>query len=398
MTRRRRLRAVYAADVANFAGYVSADETRTLEDLWQVRRIANEALQANGGWLFGMPGDGIFALFESAVDAVRCALVTQHRLASAADVKLRLRIGIHLGEVLFKEDQPFGESLVVAARLESLAEPGGILVSSAVVDAVAPRIPATFEKCGLQHLKHLPRCVATFRVKSQSGYLELQATSDSQGTSQSKRSTRTLSKAERDLGRDLASTKSSRSSRTKYSLTEKRRSRDMNVVTKTEGNLTHNERKLSSEANRSESEPLGQQSVLEKTAHSKLRGKPMISDGAGQGVTQGTNLAKVKNATRISQSRTIDRSQGVNRAAIQRIRADENSLNPTIIAACLDDLTRALTKHIGPLARLIAKRKAATATSLGDLVNNLSHEIAQAQDREAFLTEAWSITAKSRQR
>jgi class 3 adenylate cyclase len=397
MTRRRRLRAVYAADVANFGGYVSADETRTLEDLWQVRRIANEALHANGGWLFGMPGDGIFALFESAIDAVRCALVTQHRLALAADVSLRLRIGIHLGEVLFKEDQPFGESLVVAARLESLAEPGGILVSSAVVDAVAPRIPATFEKCGLQHLKHLPRCVATFRVKSQSGYPEFQATSDPQGTTQEKRSKRTLSKTERDLGRDLALTKSSRSSRTKCSLTEKRRSRD--VAAKFEGNLTQGgDRKLISDDSRPESLPRGQQSVMEKTAHSKLRGKPMISDGAGQGVTQSGNLAKAKNATHISQSRTNDRSQGVNRAAIQRTLADEKTLNPAIIATCLDDLTRALTKHSGPLAKLIAKRKAATAASLADLVNNLSHEITRAQDREAFLTEAWSITAKSRQR
>ena len=103
------------------------------------------------GWLFGMPGDGIFALFESAIDAVRCALGLQSRLAALPELSaLRLRIGVHLGEVLFQDELPFGESLVIAARLESLAEPGGILVSSSVMDAVAPRIAARFVDKGAQ--------------------------------------------------------------------------------------------------------------------------------------------------------------------------------------------------------------------------------------------------------
>ena len=140
----RRLRAVFAADMANFGGLVSVDETNTLDALWATRRIAREELAAHGGWLFGMPGDGLFALFESAVDAVRCALETQARLAAMTKFDaVRLRIGIHLGDVLFQDDLPFGETLVIAARLESLADPGGILVSAAVMEAVAPRISAT---------------------------------------------------------------------------------------------------------------------------------------------------------------------------------------------------------------------------------------------------------------
>jgi class 3 adenylate cyclase len=161
----RRLRAVFAADMANFGGLVSVDETKTLDALWETRRIAREELAAHGGWLFGMPGDGIFALFESAVDAVRCALETQARLAAMTKFDaVRLRIGIHLGDVLFQDDLPFGETLVIAARLESLADPGGILVSAAVMEAVAPRISATFGERGVYDLKHSPRRITTYSV------------------------------------------------------------------------------------------------------------------------------------------------------------------------------------------------------------------------------------------
>ena len=151
--------------MANFGGLVSVDETNTLDALWATRRIAREELAAHGGWLFGMPGDGIFALFESAVDAVRCALETQARLASMTKLDaVRMRIGIHLGDVLFQDDLPFGETLVIAARLESLADPGGILVSAAVMEAVAPRISATFGERGVFDLKHSPRRITTFSV------------------------------------------------------------------------------------------------------------------------------------------------------------------------------------------------------------------------------------------
>jgi class 3 adenylate cyclase len=163
--RRRRLRAVFAADAANFGGLVSVDETKTLDSLWTTRRIATQELGKHGGWLFGMPGDGIFALFESSVDAVRCALDIQGRLAEQpAATILNLRVGIHLGEVLFQDELPFGEALVIAARLEGLAEPGGILVSQSVMEAVAPRIQAVFVDQGVRSLKHSPRQIKTYTV------------------------------------------------------------------------------------------------------------------------------------------------------------------------------------------------------------------------------------------
>jgi class 3 adenylate cyclase len=163
--RRRRLRAVFAADIANYGGLMTIDETNTLDALWITRRIAIEELATHGGWLFGLPGDGIFALFESTVDAVRCALCIQSRLSQCPKLyALKLRIGVHLGEVLFQEELPYGEALVIAARLESLAEPGGILVSASVMEAVAPRIAATFIENGFPALKHCPRRIETFRV------------------------------------------------------------------------------------------------------------------------------------------------------------------------------------------------------------------------------------------
>jgi len=163
--------------MANFGGLVSVDETNTLDALWATRRIAREELEAHGGWLFGMPGDGIFALFESAVDAVRCALETQARLAAMTKFDaVRMRIGIHLGDVLFHDDLPFGETLVIAARLESLADPGGILVSAAVMEAVAPRISATFGERGVFDLKHSPRRITTFSVAMPPSATDMNAT------------------------------------------------------------------------------------------------------------------------------------------------------------------------------------------------------------------------------
>ena len=165
--RRRRLRAVFAADIANYGGLMTIDETKTLDALWITRRVAIEELATHGGWLFGLPGDGIFALFESTVDAVRCALAIQSRLSQCPTLyALKLRIGVHLGEVLFQDELPYGEALVIASRLESLAEPGGILVSASVMEAVAPRIAATFVENGFPALKHCPRRIETFRVLS----------------------------------------------------------------------------------------------------------------------------------------------------------------------------------------------------------------------------------------
>lgn len=163
--RRRRLRAAFAADVAAFSRMVSLDETGTLDRLSVVREIARAELLRFDGWLFGMPGDGVFALFESAVDAVACGLSMQARIAAAPEAgAMRMRVGVHLGDVLFEDEMPFGETLAIAARLEALAEPGGLLVSQSVRDAVAQRMRAGFEPRGAPPLKNIDRRIALFAV------------------------------------------------------------------------------------------------------------------------------------------------------------------------------------------------------------------------------------------
>lgn len=165
-TSRRSLRAVLSADLAGFSGQVSVDETSTLIAFKELRDIALAQLEKHNGWLFGMPGDGLFALFESAVDAVECAIELQQQLAERQQLAgLPMRIGIHLGEVLFDNELPFGEALAIAARLEALAEPGAILISAPVFDAVSARINATFENRGTPRLKNIPRRIPTFSVK-----------------------------------------------------------------------------------------------------------------------------------------------------------------------------------------------------------------------------------------
>lgn len=164
--RRRRLRAVLAADVAGFSGRVSVDETAAFTNMSAIRAIAEEALSEHDGWLFGMPGDGVFALFESSVDAMHCAIDMQTRIADRHRVdEMQLRIGLHAGEVLFENEIPFGETLAIAARLEALAEPGGILVSSTIADTASARVKATFEPVGVPKLKNIPRRIRTYRVK-----------------------------------------------------------------------------------------------------------------------------------------------------------------------------------------------------------------------------------------
>jgi len=165
-TTRRGLRAVFAADITGFTGVMAVNQAGAISAFNEIRAIVTRQLEAHEGQLFVMPGDGVFALFESAVNAVRCALETQQQLAlRAAEVEtMRLRIGVHLGEVVFEKDLPRGEAITIAARLEDLADPGGILVSAAVMDAVSARIAATFEERGVPRLKDIPRRIVTFAV------------------------------------------------------------------------------------------------------------------------------------------------------------------------------------------------------------------------------------------
>ena len=165
-TRKRILRAVFAADIAGFSSKMSLNETSAVTSLSEIRSIGLQELKTYNGWLFGMPGDGLFALFESAVGAVQCGLEIQRVLSGRPHLSdMPMRVGIHLGEVLIDEGLPFGEALNIAARLEALCEPGELLVSATVMDAVSARVSATFEDRGIPKLKNIPRRIQTFAVK-----------------------------------------------------------------------------------------------------------------------------------------------------------------------------------------------------------------------------------------
>ncbi|MEM6496345.1 MAG: adenylate/guanylate cyclase domain-containing protein, partial [Pseudomonadota bacterium] len=165
-THKRILRAVFAADIAGFSSKMSLNETSAVSSLSEIRAIGLKELETYNGWLFGMPGDGFFALFESAVGAVQCGLEIQRVLSGRTHLSdMPLRIGIHLGEVLIDKGLPYGETLNIAARLESLCKPGEMLVSGPVMDAVSARVSATFEERGVPRLKNIPRRVSTFAVK-----------------------------------------------------------------------------------------------------------------------------------------------------------------------------------------------------------------------------------------
>ena len=164
-TRKRRLRAALFADVANFSGSVSVNETIAFGNLSAILALGREALRRHEGDLITTPGDGLFALFESVVNSVMCALWLQEQLASRPDHgSMRLRIGIHVGDVLFDGDMPLGETINIASRLQSLADPGGILVSGLVVECVSARISASFEDRGVPRLKNIPRQIHTYSV------------------------------------------------------------------------------------------------------------------------------------------------------------------------------------------------------------------------------------------
>jgi len=138
--RHRRLAAILAADVVGYSRLVGADGEGTLARLSALfRQGVQPAVAAHGGRVFKLVGDAFLAEFGAAVDAVRCAIALQgaaeRREAGEADGRrIRLRIGVHLGDVVAEDGDLLGDGVNLAARLEGLAEPGGVVVSAAVAD------------------------------------------------------------------------------------------------------------------------------------------------------------------------------------------------------------------------------------------------------------------------
>ncbi len=165
----RRLSAIVAADVAGYSRLMGLDETGTARILREHRVIADAVVAKHGGRIVKTTGDGLLIEFPSVVDAVECAVAVQTVMAERnegvpQDRRMLFRIGINLGDILIEGDDILGDGVNVAARLEGIAEPGGICISSSAYDQVRGKIDVEFTDLGEQSLKNIARPVRTYAV------------------------------------------------------------------------------------------------------------------------------------------------------------------------------------------------------------------------------------------
>ncbi len=166
----RRLAAIVAADIAGYSRLMHADEEETHARFTRLMTgVVEPAVAGHGGRIVKHTGDGFLAEFGSAVEAVKSALQFQSDIGSAAeteaeDLRVRFRVGIHLGDVIVEPTDIFGDGVNIAARLEALADAGGILVSGVVHETVRGRVDCSFEDVGDQSLKNIARPVRAYRA------------------------------------------------------------------------------------------------------------------------------------------------------------------------------------------------------------------------------------------
>jgi adenylate cyclase len=170
ITTSRRLSAILAADVVGYSRLMGADEERTLERLKTHRRqLVDPKIKEHHGRIVKTTGDGMLAEFPSVVDAVRCAVEMQRAMVDrnadiAEDKRITFRIGVNLGDVIADGGDIYGDGVNVAARLEALAEPGGICISGTVWDHVRDKLPYSFEDLGEQSVKNIARPVRVYAM------------------------------------------------------------------------------------------------------------------------------------------------------------------------------------------------------------------------------------------
>src|SRR5262245_27692847 len=168
----RKLAAILASDIAGYSTLMGADEGATVRDLKAHQAAILPIIADHGGRVIDTAGDGILAEFGSVVNAVECAIAIQKTMAernaqTEEPRRMRFRIGVNQGDVIHDETRVYGDGVNVAARLESIAEPGGICISGKVYDEITGKIPATFQDLGLQQLKNIAQPVRVYRVQTE---------------------------------------------------------------------------------------------------------------------------------------------------------------------------------------------------------------------------------------
>src|SRR4051794_33790118 len=166
----RRLAAILAADVVGYSRLMERDETGTFERLKRLRHeLVEPVLERHGGRFVDLKGDGAIVEFQSAVAAVEAAVAIQHAMPEQdpelpKDRRIRYRIGINLGEVIVDGGTIYGDGVNVAARIESLCEPGGVWLSRSVYNQVKGKVDLGLVPSGLHQVKNISEAVETFRV------------------------------------------------------------------------------------------------------------------------------------------------------------------------------------------------------------------------------------------
>jgi class 3 adenylate cyclase len=166
---KRKIAAIFAADIAGYSRLVAEDEEETLRRLASYRSVTDDFIAKSGGRIFNTAGDAVLAEFPSAVEAVRCAIDIQESLrtrnmAYPPSRQMSFRIGITIGDVVERDGDLLGDGVNIAARLESLAEVGGICISRSVHEQVANKLSVQFADIGAQEVKNIPTPVHAYMV------------------------------------------------------------------------------------------------------------------------------------------------------------------------------------------------------------------------------------------
>ncbi len=170
---KRKLTAILSADVAGYSRLMAEDETATVKTLETYREVMSTLIMRHRGRVIDSPGDNLLAEFTSVVDAVQCAVAVQKEFqARNAELpenrRMKFRIGINLGDVIEEEDRIYGDGVNIAARLESLADPGGICISKTAFDQIETKLPLGYRYIGEQTVKNIAKAVGAYKVLMES--------------------------------------------------------------------------------------------------------------------------------------------------------------------------------------------------------------------------------------
>ncbi len=166
---KRKLTTIFSADVAGYSRLMRENEAATVKTLEQYKQIMSELIRQHRGRVVDSPGDSLLAEFTSVVDAVQCAVATQKELqARNAELpenrRMQFRIGVNLGDVIEEESRIYGDGVNIAARLESLANPGGICISKTAFEKIKIKLPFGYTFLGEQTVKNIAKPVGAYRI------------------------------------------------------------------------------------------------------------------------------------------------------------------------------------------------------------------------------------------